>query len=187
MEKSAAEYQKSLDLGEGPLMRVVYYEMGEGKEDRLLVVVHHLVVDGVSWRIILEDLVTAYEQEKKGEEVVLPAKTTSYQKWAERIELYAQSEEIGEEKEYWLKERMGGKERLPVDKEGGENTVGVAEVVRVEMGEEKTRALLQDVPPVYNTKISGSDADGDGDGVLKMDREQRTAVGHGGTWKGRTF
>jgi non-ribosomal peptide synthase protein (TIGR01720 family) len=153
LEASAAENQGSLDLEEGPVMRVVYYEMGEEEEDRLLVVVHHLVVDGVSWRIILEDLMRAYEQEERGEEVELPAKTTSYKKWSEKIGEYAQGEEIGEEKGYWLSGGEGDLEGLPVDGEGGENLVGEMEVLQVEMGEGTTRALLQEVPPVYNTKI----------------------------------
>ena len=153
IEESAAEYQRSLNLAEGPMMRVVYYDLGEGERDRLLMVAHHLVIDGVSWRIILSDLVRAYQQVAGGKEVELPPKTTSYQKWARKLETYAQTEELREEKEYWMSEEMRDVFPLPVDGGGGRNKVGEAERVRVEMEEGETVALLQEVPPVYNTKI----------------------------------
>ena len=75
----AAATQAGLDLGNGPLLRVVCFHMGAGQADRLLVVIHHLVVDGVSWRILLEDLLTAYEQLARRQQVQLPPKTTSWQ------------------------------------------------------------------------------------------------------------
>ncbi|MDE7976485.1 condensation domain-containing protein, partial [Escherichia coli] len=54
------EAQRSLDLSTGPLLRALLVELPEG-EQRLLLVIHHLVVDGVSWRILLEDLQQFYQ------------------------------------------------------------------------------------------------------------------------------
>jgi len=155
IEVSAVEYQKSLNLTEGPLMRVVYYDMGEGRPDRLLLVTHHMVVDGISWRIILSDLQTAYQQVEAGRSAVLPPKTTSYQKWAEKLAAYAETEELEKERGYWLSEEMRGLDPLPVDDEGGRgsNTVGTSEQVRLVMDEEQTQGLLHTVPLVYNSKI----------------------------------
>ena len=51
--------QRSLDLQQGPLLRAVLAEMADGSQ-RLLLVMHHLVVDGVSWRVLLEDLQALY-------------------------------------------------------------------------------------------------------------------------------
>ncbi|TGU43854.1 hypothetical protein EN829_072015, partial [Mesorhizobium sp. M00.F.Ca.ET.186.01.1.1] len=59
--------QASLDIEKGPLHRAAYFQLGA--EQRLFIVIHHLVVDGVSWRIILEDLQTAYEQVKAGQKI----------------------------------------------------------------------------------------------------------------------
>ena len=55
LERAAEQWQGSLDLEQGPLVRVVLFEMGRGQKQRVLVLAHHLVVDGVSWRIVLED------------------------------------------------------------------------------------------------------------------------------------
>ncbi|NJL59463.1 MAG: hypothetical protein HC887_07260, partial [Desulfobacteraceae bacterium] len=53
--------------------------------NRLLIVIHHLVVDGVSWRILLEDIETAYRQSLAGKAVVLPEKSDSFKRWAEKM------------------------------------------------------------------------------------------------------
>lgn len=83
---------RSLHLSEGPLVQVVWFEMGKGLPDRLLIVVHHLVIDGVSWRIFLEDLQTAYRQAVQGGPIDLPPKTTSFRQWTERLRRYAETE-----------------------------------------------------------------------------------------------
>ncbi|MGB8510731.1 MAG: condensation domain-containing protein, partial [Pyrinomonadaceae bacterium] len=151
----AGEVQRSLHLETGPLVRVAVFIRSDG--ERVLVVTHHLVVDGVSWRILLEDLEAAYAQAVRGERISLPAKTSSFQQWAQRLERYGREPERMEELDYWLGEREGwGEEevgRVELDHEKGENTVESARVVVSELDEEETRALLQDVPGVYGTQI----------------------------------
>jgi non-ribosomal peptide synthase protein (TIGR01720 family) len=154
IERHATELQGSLDLAEGPLVRVVLFDLGEGSADRLLIIIHHLVVDGVSWRILLEDLLGAYQQAAAGGPVGLPAKTTSFRHWAERLSEYAGSEEARAELEYWRElpwDRVG---RLPVDEPEGENDEGSADTVTVGLDAEETRALLQEVPAAYRTEIN---------------------------------
>ena len=75
-----ADAQASLDLEAGPLWRMTLFDLGADRPHRLLVVIHHLAVDGVSWRILLEDLEQLYEQAAAGEPLSLPAKTTSWQR-----------------------------------------------------------------------------------------------------------
>jgi NRPS condensation-like uncharacterized protein len=79
IEAKAESAQASLSLADGPMLRLVYFDCGLENQARLLIVCHHLVIDGISWRIVLEDLQTAYEQLAAGLEVQLPAKTTSFQ------------------------------------------------------------------------------------------------------------
>ena len=86
LERLAAERQRSLDLTRGPMVRATVFDLGEG-ERRLSVVAHHLVIDGVSWRILLEDL----ERGCRGE--ALPAKTTSWRSWTGRLKEYRGKEE----------------------------------------------------------------------------------------------
>src|SRR6185295_12829938 len=99
IETAAAEWQKSLDLEKGPLLRAVYFKLGEDRGERLLLAVHHLVMDAVSWRIFLEDLQTAYQRTE------LQPKTTSYQQWALKLQAYASSTDLQEEVDYWADER----------------------------------------------------------------------------------
>jgi len=117
-------------------------------------VIHHLAVDGVSWRILLEDLQTGYEQLKRGEVIKLPAKTTSLKQWAERLTEYALSETAGQEAAYWLATARGHEVRLPRDYVAEDNTAASARVVTVSLTPEETRFLLQDVPSVYRTQIN---------------------------------
>ena len=63
----ATELQASLNLESGPLLQVALFHLGSSKPDRLLLVIHHLAVDGVSWRILLEDLQTTYKQLHSGQ------------------------------------------------------------------------------------------------------------------------
>ncbi|HTN88778.1 MAG TPA: amino acid adenylation domain-containing protein [Sorangium sp.] len=152
LEAAAAEAQASLSLAHGPLMRAVLIHLGAGQRGRLLLVIHHLVVDGVSWRILLEDLQTSYAQARAGDPIRLPPKTTSFQAWAERLTAYAQSEATQSEHSFWL--APSSPARLPRDVEEGDNTVASARTVEVALGVEETRALLQDVPAVYRTQIN---------------------------------
>ncbi|MGQ0717555.1 MAG: amino acid adenylation domain-containing protein, partial [Pseudonocardiales bacterium] len=85
MEQVVERVHAGFDLAGGPLLRAVLFDVGAGRRPVLLVAVHHLVVDGVSWRILLEDLDTAYRQAVRGESVRLDAKTTSFRDWALRL------------------------------------------------------------------------------------------------------
>ncbi|MBX9258016.1 non-ribosomal peptide synthetase, partial [Desmonostoc muscorum CCALA 125] len=101
IESTANELQASLNLSEN-LVQVGFFFLGRNKKARLLIVIHHLVVDGVSWRILLEDLQTLYEQLSVGQAIQLPAKTTSFKDWAQRLTEYAQSDILKSELAYWL-------------------------------------------------------------------------------------
>ena len=100
----AAATQAGLDLGNGPCCAWSASTWAPVKPDRLLLVIHHLVVDGVSWRVLLEDLLTAYEQLARRQQVQLPPKTTSWQHWAQRLAEHARSEALRQELPYWLDE-----------------------------------------------------------------------------------
>ncbi|NET52034.1 MAG: non-ribosomal peptide synthetase, partial [Merismopedia sp. SIO2A8] len=97
IERIATELQSSLNLCEGPLMKVAFFKTGEQKPSRLLLIVHHLVVDGVSFRIMLEDFQTVYQQLTFGEAIFLPPKTTSFQQWSGLMTEYANSQELKQE------------------------------------------------------------------------------------------
>jgi amino acid adenylation domain-containing protein/non-ribosomal peptide synthase protein (TIGR01720 family) len=154
IEAAAVEAQASLDLENGPILRVVLFDLGADKANRLLLVIHHLAVDGVSWRILLDDLWTAYRQKSRGEAIDLPDKTTSFKRWADKLVDYAEEGELDEEKAYWLSEQRKAIPALPVDHRRGENTEGSIKPVVVTLDEEKTEQLLRKVPETYGTQIN---------------------------------
>ena len=113
--------QSSLDIASGPLVRAAYVDVGGG-EGRLLLVIHHLVVDGVSWRILLSDLELGIAQRARGEAVTLGAKTSSLRQWGEALEGYAKSAGLQAERAYWLERLSQPVSPLP----GREEAMAVA-------------------------------------------------------------
>ena len=152
ISKTAAESQRTLNLEQGPLFKAVYMDLGAGRGVRLLLVVHHLVIDMISWRILFEDLQTAYKQITDGETVQLRAKTTSYQQWAAQLKAYAANPEPGEV-EYWTDERRRRIQPMPVDHHG-RNLESTIKYANSKLSKELTEALLREVPRVYHTQIS---------------------------------
>ncbi|MFP2902304.1 condensation domain-containing protein, partial [Corallococcus sp. 4LFB] len=152
IQAAATDLHKSLRLDEGLLLRALLVERGAGHTERLLLVVHHLAVDGVSWRVLLEDLNTAYTQLRRGVPVSLPSKTTSFQEWARKLEAHARGPAMASELAFWLE---GAREvkPLPVDHQGL-NTLASANSVRAVLETEETRALLQEVPTAYRAHIN---------------------------------
>jgi amino acid adenylation domain-containing protein/non-ribosomal peptide synthase protein (TIGR01720 family) len=148
----SAELQTQLGL-DGDLMRVAYFDCGAEQPAHLLWVIHHLVVDSVSWRILLDDLWTAYRQLQGGRSIQLPPKTTAFQHWATRLVEYARSDAPRQEQDLWLAESRSQVVRLPVDRRDGANTRGSSRQVRVALTAEETASLLRDVPSVYRTQI----------------------------------
>jgi amino acid adenylation domain-containing protein/non-ribosomal peptide synthase protein (TIGR01720 family) len=155
IEAKADAAQRTLNLADGPLMRVVLFNLGNSP-GRLLIVIHHLAVDGISWRILLEDLSEAYKQLEVGKSIQLPAKTTSFKDWAIRLQDYARSQELHSQLNYWLDSMRFPIAPLPLDYAAvaQDNTVASSRIVSVYLSVEQTRALLQDVPGAYNTQIN---------------------------------
>lgn len=153
IEAAATKLQASLNLSAGPLMRVALFNLGQ-QSSRLLIIIHHLAIDGVSWRILLEDLETAYQQLSQGKKVQLPAKTTSFKYWSECLHGYAQSPILQQEWDYWLSPSWQQIASLPVDFSDGDNIVASTRNISIVLTVEQTQALLKEVPKAYNTQIN---------------------------------
>jgi amino acid adenylation domain-containing protein/non-ribosomal peptide synthase protein (TIGR01720 family) len=154
---AVAAVQAGFDLQAGPLTRLCLFHFDAGQPAQLLWVTHHLVVDGVSWRVLVEDLEEAYRQASRGQRVALPPKTTSFQEWARRLDGHAGSEALVRELVDWSATAQVSVPRLPVDfSEEGHlvgNLVGWAATVSFELGAEETADLLQTLPAVYHSRI----------------------------------
>ncbi len=160
IDSEASRIQGGIDLQAGPLVKVGLFKTADG--DHLLIVIHHLVIDGISWRILLEDFVSGYRQVSQSEEIELPAKTDSFRDWARALKEYAAGDR-GEsenavllELAYWQSLDSQKLDPLPVDFEigcpGKKNKDN--EAVVVNLGPEQTELLLRQVNWAYNTDIN---------------------------------
>ena len=145
--------QRSLDLSRGELIRIALFNLGHNRPNRLLIIIHHLAVDGVSWLILLEDLQTLYQQLKLGKAMQLPLKTTSFKRWSEGLVESVNSNNFTSELDYWLKQ-SSPHSVLPLDYHPDENTEVSVHSLSVSLSKAETRSLLQDVPNAYHTQIN---------------------------------
>jgi non-ribosomal peptide synthase protein (TIGR01720 family) len=153
IEVAATGLQTSLNLSQGPLIRVARFALGGHRPGRLLVLVHHIAVDAVSWRIVLEDLMSLYKQLRAGQTPRLPPKTTSFKQWSELLQDFARSDQVQAEGPYWLDPRRRALGRLPVDYPGGVNTKDSMTFFTRDLDPATLRGLLQEVVPAYQTQI----------------------------------
>ncbi|MCA1453646.1 non-ribosomal peptide synthase/polyketide synthase [Bradyrhizobium sp. BRP22] len=149
----ATAAQASLSLPGGPLLRPVGIDVADGSQ-RLLIVIHHLVVDGVSWRVLLEDIAAAYDQLAQGVAIAaLPPKSHPYALWGERLHAYAASSELAAELPYWLERNASV--NLPCDHDhGGIDVVADGEEISLSLDAELTGRLLRDAPSAYRTQAN---------------------------------
>jgi amino acid adenylation domain-containing protein/non-ribosomal peptide synthase protein (TIGR01720 family) len=151
VERVTAELNASFDLATGPLVKAGLFDRGAGRTPLLLLVIHHLVVDGVSWRTLLADLDTAYRQAASGTAVRLGHKTTSFRDWALRLSELAVSGRFNDEFDHW--HGTAHDPTLPLDGSGA-NSVASTRSVTVRLDADQTAALLRDVPAVYRTQVN---------------------------------
>ena len=145
---ACAAEQTALDLARGPLVRALWLEHTGGAERRFFVVVHHLVVDGVSWRILLEDLWSAYA----GAE--LPRATVSAAAWAGWLRQSLGGEELTAEAAHWQALAARPVTRLPQDGPAGSNTVRDVRILSVTLTPAETEKLLRRALAAYGCQIN---------------------------------
>lgn len=142
--------QQSMSLSQGPLMKAALFH--HEKQDYLMICIHHLVVDGVSWRILIEDIETAYKQSYAGKNIILPAKTASYKEWSLALREYAGSKIIDKEITYWnninelLKEQIGQRRKA-----NAETNYSYA---NISLDKNSTSKLLYEAGKTYSTEIT---------------------------------
>ncbi|MFC6882172.1 amino acid adenylation domain-containing protein [Actinomadura yumaensis] len=141
--------RRGLDPDAGTMARLVWFDAGPERSGRLLLTLHHLVVDGVSWRILLPDLVTAWaggELEPVG---------TSFRRWAQRLVAEASDPARAAEAALWHDVLAAPDPRLgsrPLDPES--DTFGTARHLTVELPADVTGPLLTDVPAAFHGRAN---------------------------------
>ncbi|WP_030344683.1 non-ribosomal peptide synthase/polyketide synthase [Streptomyces sp. NRRL S-1022] len=148
MAKTADELHAGFDLARGPQLRAALFTGDAGRPAFLLLVAHHLVVDAVSWRILSDDLETAYRQARHGGPVTLGERGTSFRDWARGLAAHVAEGGLDHELPYW--EQAVATEDVPAPAPGA----GPAATVSVELGEDDTTALLRSAPTAYRTRVN---------------------------------
>ncbi|GAA3093427.1 non-ribosomal peptide synthetase [Streptosporangium carneum] len=147
----AVAARQGLDPQAGTMLRAVWFDRGAHEPGRLLLVVHHLAVDGVSWRILFEDLAEAGRAAQQGSRPELPRVGTSYRRWARS--LYAAAADPVREAELgrWIEASRGVETRLgPRPLDPATDTHAVAATVTTRLSAEATEALLSQVPALFH-------------------------------------
>ena len=130
-------WQQSFDLATGPLFRAIFF----ADANRLFLVAHHIVVDGVSWRILLGDLERGFRQQESGHAIALAPKTSSFQQWGAALEAHAET--LTDERAFWLAQYDCPVPALPMDRQTPEAPGYLTtRKARVRLTAAETQALL---------------------------------------------
>ena len=149
----AERLQASMKLETGPLVKLGLVHAEQG--DYLVICIHHLVIDGISWRILFEDFESGYRQAERDEPVVFPDKTDAYRDWAERLQTYATSEALLRQLPYWEEVESQPYAALAPDLQSEETPrYKDARAVYMELAPSYTEQLLGGVHEAYHTEIN---------------------------------
>lgn len=157
LESAAGAFRQIHDLGDlvrGPALRALLFATDPADPDsqKLLLVLHPLVADDASWRILLADLEAAYRTAG----ATLPPVPTAFAQWSARLAEHARSTATAGELDYWLNASRILARALPLDRPNGANTASSAHTLTVELDAEETRSLRDDVTAAYHSRLDDS-------------------------------
>jgi amino acid adenylation domain-containing protein/non-ribosomal peptide synthase protein (TIGR01720 family) len=177
IESVCQAVQRRLDISSGPVFRAVLVHVGT-VPSRLLLVAHHLVVDAVSWRIILSDIETAYAQVQSGRPVVLPAEHCGPATFRSAVATWFRSAGADEET-FWMSVAPAAGFVFSASRKGA---VPVPRTVTTTLSAEQTAPLLATANRAYNTNVADLLLAAFGRTLARMAGRERILVdveGHG--------
>ncbi|MBM0106540.1 non-ribosomal peptide synthase/polyketide synthase [Steroidobacter sp. S1-65] len=151
IEAMCEELQRSLDIERGVLLKAAYFDLGGGS-GRLLLIIHHLVMDWVSWRIVLADLERATRQVTSGQPIMMPPKVCSYQQWGDAIHEYAHSDGLAAEQGFWLEQLADDVDDFADVQPHAGSAEGSIYSCGFELDQNDTRSLLTDCAQRYGAR-----------------------------------
>lgn len=151
-DRTLEALQRSLDLQRGVLFRTAYFPCVD-QQDVMLLLAHHLCIDGVSWRCLLDEIEETYAALAEGRTPRLNAPSVNFIDWASVLLRAAQRDLFAEERAYWLQQKPAAPVVLPLDYPATVNLEGDATVVRASLSAEETEALLQHAHLAYKTTV----------------------------------
>jgi non-ribosomal peptide synthase protein (TIGR01720 family) len=151
IESKSVEVQTSQDLSKSGLFQTLFFECEQGNQNIMLLIAHHLLVDNVSWQILVSDLESIYVRLSRADEIALLSKTTSYHKWASHLIELSKSGEFDNEVDFWKEQNYS--DRIPVDIDSllpvDERSI---KTLALEIDSAATENLLRNSNEAYHTK-----------------------------------
>ncbi len=156
IERHADNAQRSLDLEEGPMFKLVWYKCDDTRasDGRMLLIVHHLIIDAVSWRALVEDVSQLTNALTSSAALPDLMGRTSYPQWSERLWQHANSESMLEERNYWLELAGRHAPDFPVDFQTDKRTLADTATLHITLSESETHALLYRCVAHYRASIN---------------------------------
>ncbi|MEV7551149.1 non-ribosomal peptide synthase/polyketide synthase [Amycolatopsis sp. NPDC089917] len=181
IQQHAEPTRSRLDPDAGVMLSATWFDAGSAGPGRLLLMIHHLAVDGVSWRILLPDLASAWESVARGEVPELPAVDTSFRRWSRALS----TQDRGGELDRW-KSVLGGADPLVLDRalDPARDVLGTVRKLSLTLPAERTAPLLSRVPSAFGATINDVLLTGLALAVARWRRDEGRAVlvdveGHG--------
>ncbi|MEJ8546225.1 amino acid adenylation domain-containing protein [Brevibacillus borstelensis] len=147
LKELSVYHQNQLHLSQDLLVKALVFDLGE-QGSYLLLIVHHFVIDGVSWRFLLQDIERLYDSKL---EEPLPLKTTSFKEWSERLQRYAKEDAI--DVSYWLQLNQSNPVNIAT-KTGDAIEQATYEQKRIRLHSVLTRELLRKAGKEYNANMN---------------------------------
>ncbi|WSR13799.1 amino acid adenylation domain-containing protein [Streptomyces sp. NBC_01207] len=155
IEERSAAARARLDPDGGVMVQAVWFDGGPGRPGRLLLALHHLVVDGVSWHILVPDLAAAWQAVAAGKTPDPQPVGTSLRRWAELLTGSANDPDRRAETEKWVGRLRNAGPRLgsrPLDP--ARDTVATARTLSLTLPPDETAPLLTTVPAAFNAGVN---------------------------------
>ncbi|EOP94530.1 amino acid adenylation domain-containing protein [Bacillus cereus VD140] len=148
----ATNIQKEISITDGKILKLGIFRTNEG--DHLLITIHHLVIDGVSWRILFEDFEMLYKQAYLNEKLDIGFKTDSFKEFSEKLMDYAVGNKLLKEKKYWADISKMKVDFLAKNEEIDVTDYKNSKTLTISLNKENTQKLLGETNKTYNTQIN---------------------------------
>ncbi|MFJ2161022.1 non-ribosomal peptide synthase/polyketide synthase [Streptomyces sp. NPDC087856] len=155
ISRHAETARAGLDPDAGAMVRAVWFDAGPGQPGRLLILVHHLVIDGVSWRVLLPDLATAWAAVRGGRTPELAPVELSFARWSRLLGTRATDPATEDELPWWTSALAKGAE-LPLSRplDPTRDTVATTRYVSVSLPADITSPLLSGAPAAFGATVN---------------------------------
>jgi amino acid adenylation domain-containing protein/non-ribosomal peptide synthase protein (TIGR01720 family) len=154
LEEAIRNYQSKLNFVTGRIIGAAIFYSENGNRRYLLIAIHHLVIDTVSWQILLEDLIFAYERIIQNQPVQFQPKTTEYCYWADRLEKLSQTDYIQNQTKYWEMILSHKSRSIPKDFEQIENLEKDLTTLKISADKDLTDRIQKKSNELQNFKLN---------------------------------